>query len=620
MNFILHAPFDAQSIASGMGKAEYSYYFVMREYEPALSALGTLHYVNIHDGAQAVDDIYLKCQAQGQACYFLSFTPPHKTISGLQCPIICVFAWEFPDIPNRVWSDEPRNDWRTMLTAHGRTITLSQHTARAVRASMGDDFPVLVAPTPVWGRQPKVTQASDFNPIKTHFNLLADAEANRKYSQTIVVDSRALNLSPHMLEHATKTTASASGEMLTSFVWAANDPQSKKVFHTIIGQYTDENCLRCDGTQEGFLLFGPYVPLNKGQYKIDVFAEFDIGEAQHVVLDAAYRRGEVTLNKQIFSQNHLIDAAGKTNHLFQLTFDLQEDCQDFEVRVWVNHGVVGEVYAIEIKPVSGMTHIDEATNDTSAIESAPTVHTLAQLKQQLHVQQPYHELFLDGVVYTSVFNPKDGRKNWVDIVTAFCFTFRNERDVTLILKTNHNDFNAYQDKLLMLLARLSPFSCRVICVHGYLDDEQYTQLIRASSFYVNASSAEGLCIPILEFLCCGVPVIAPNHTAMADYMGKDIGFVVDSHVETTSWPHDPRQLRVTSRHRINWESLCQAYRDSYALTHESPQAYSNLANNGIERMSTYASEETFTTAFSDFIQRTSPAPLVGAQGLKERMS
>ena len=35
------------------------------------------------------------------------------------------------------------------------------------------------------------------------------------------------------------------------------------------------------------------------------------------------------------------------------------------------------------------------------------------------------ELSLDGVIYTSVFNPYDGRKNWRDMIGAFCATFRD---------------------------------------------------------------------------------------------------------------------------------------------------------------------------------------------------
>src|SRR5207253_6814427 len=44
------------------------------------------------------------------------------------------------------------------------------------------------------------------------------------------------------------------------------------------------------------------------------------------------------------------------------------------------------------------------------------------------------ETLVDGVVYVSVFNPKDGRKNWHQLITAFCWAFREIDDATLVLK------------------------------------------------------------------------------------------------------------------------------------------------------------------------------------------
>ena len=45
------------------------------------------------------------------------------------------------------------------------------------------------------------------------------------------------------------------------------------------------------------------------------------------------------------------------------------------------------------------------------------------------------ETQVDGVVYVSVFNPKDGRKNWHHLITAFCWAFREVDDATLVLRS-----------------------------------------------------------------------------------------------------------------------------------------------------------------------------------------
>lgn len=170
---------------------------------------------------------------------------------------------------------------------------------------------------------------------------------------------------------------------------------------------------------------------------------------------------------------------------------------------------------------------------------------------------------LKGVVYTSVLNPKDGRKNWVEMVTAFCWAFRDVEDATLLLKMAHHDVERYRGTVLNQLARLMPFRCRVIVCNGFLDDAGYTQLIKASTFYVNASSGEGLCLPLLEFLCCGRPALAPRHTAMADYLRAEFSFEVATRLEPDCWPHDPAGRLLTRSHRLNWQSLVAAFRDSY---------------------------------------------------------
>lgn len=146
---------------------------------------------------------------------------------------------------------------------------------------------------------------------------------------------------------------------------------------------------------------------------------------------------------------------------------------------------------------------------------------------------------LSGVVFCSILNPMDGRKNWIDIITAFCWAFRDTPDATLILKMTHHDLESYRIILLTLLSRLAPFQCRVVALHGFLDDDKYRELITLTDFYINASNAEGLCLPLMEFLSAGKPALAPRHTAMLDYLDEDVARLVETSEELASWSHDP---------------------------------------------------------------------------------
>ena len=155
------------------------------------------------------------------------------------------------------------------------------------------------------------------------------------------------------------------------------------------------------------------------------------------------------------------------------------------------------------------------------------------------------ELSLDGVIYTSVFNPYDGRKNWQDMISAFCATFRDEPDATLVLKLTHHNVGEALADMLHHLYKNQSYRCRIVLIHGYLADPDYERLVEATSYVVNTSYGEGQCLPLMEFMSSGKPAVAPRNTAMIDYIDADNAFIVDSSEEATAWPHD--RARPTAR-------------------------------------------------------------------------
>src|SRR5690349_193161 len=162
MNFILYSDVNDSSISQSLGRPEYSYYFVLKAYRPLFESLGPVHVVS---SASEVDPLYRQLQQAGQDCLFISFAPPHKTPTDLQCPMVCVVAWEFDTIPAEHWDNDPRQDWSRTLARLGRVITLSTHTAEAIHRTLGDDFPVLVLPTPLWERFADIRQQYPGAPV-----------------------------------------------------------------------------------------------------------------------------------------------------------------------------------------------------------------------------------------------------------------------------------------------------------------------------------------------------------------------------------------------------------------------------------------------------------------------
>jgi glycosyltransferase involved in cell wall biosynthesis len=510
MNFILYSDVNDSSISQSLGRPEYSYYFVLKAYRPVLESLGRVHVVS---STAEVDPLYRQLLAVGEDSLFLSFTPPQKTPNDLECPTICVVAWEFDSIPDEQWDNDPRQDWTQMLARQGRVITLSSHTARAIRRAMGEDFPVLVLPTPLWEKFAAIRSRHASMPVNPGSSL--DIKG-------CILDTRVLGLSADSLIPVSLTT---------------------------------EQLAEIEAEQEA--LRPPPLTLKRrfviARHYLRLWA-LDLGKAQPVPVHRTYFLSQWYLEG---IRDLLSDAAHERLASF----------------------------------------LPAIASPQSVAVPEPTPPTVPDTTAQVETE-------VDGVIYISVFNPRDGRKNWHRLISAFCWAFRETEDATLVLKITHNDLSSYHAELMTLLAQLSPFACRVVVMHGYLDDPQYARLYEAASYYVNASRCEGLCLPLMEFMACGKPVIAPDHTAMEDYIDERVAFVVESSEELTIWPQDSRIIYRTLRYRPDWGSLKTAYENSYRMAREQPQEYQRMSRAAIERMHDYCAFAPVQQRLADFFGLT----------------
>ncbi|AZD25424.1 Glycosyltransferase [Pseudomonas chlororaphis subsp. aurantiaca] len=522
MNFILYSDVNDGSISQSLGRPEYSYYFVLKAYRPVLESLGRVHVVQT---PAEVDRLYHELRLKGEDSLFLSFTPPQKTPLDLDCPTLCVVAWEFDSIPHEYWDNDPHQDWSRTLGRHGRVITLSSHTARAVRRVLGEHFPVLVLPTPLWER---------FDGIRGQYPNVPVNAGTTLQIKGCIIDSRALGLS-------------ADGLIAPVLEDVPPPPAPVEV--------------------EAEIVEAPPLTARRRLF----IAKHYLREWYRALVGGEWRR-------PLFISKHYI-----------------RECY----REGLRDRVPERLRALMAKP--GLEHVVPAP---PAPEPEHPQAVLPATDQQVEFQ-------VDGVVYVSVFNPDDGRKNWHQLITAFCWAMRDTEDATLVLKMTQNDLSTYYVEMLTLLSQLSPFNCRVVAMHGYLDDEQFARLYGAASFYVNASRCEGLCLPLMEFMACGKPVLAPLHTAMLDYIDEDVAFVVKSSQEPAIWPQDSRLLFRTLRHRPDWGSLKTAYQDSYRMAKENPVGYQSMSQAAARRMQEYSSFASVQGRLRDFFALT---PLTEADG------
>lgn len=216
---------------------------------------------------------------------------------------------------------------------------------------------------------------------------------------------------------------------------------------------------------------------------------------------------------------------------------------------------------------------------------------------------------LSGIVYTTVCNPFDPRKNWHDLLSAFLLALGDRPDATLVLKlvTAPEQARRAVNFVLLHYHQLGiRHRCRLVLLPAHLAQAELVELARASTYYVNTSRAEGACLPLQGFLAAGRPGIAPTHTALGDYFHEGLGFVLDAHPEPTCWPHDATQRCTTRWHRLVWQSLHDALQQSYEVARQEPEQYQALADRARAQMGAHASADEVWPRLAAALARVRP--------------
>jgi glycosyltransferase involved in cell wall biosynthesis len=701
-HFLVHALHDAGSVRTGLGTPDYSYHFVLESFVPLLERFG--HVERIRDPGREVPARIETLLATGVSPVFLSFTPPHATCVDLPCPVVPVFAWEFSTLPEQVDGPGVGADWADVLRRCGAAITHSSFAADVVRAALGEAFPVMVLPAPVFDA---------FNSLA--HRRVADARAPRALDiDALLLDSRAHEFfADGLAPSAAPPTGSVSaavaprwdGEplhiefmagrceaLLVGFyeceswgVWSASPRPWVVLPRAVSGRLrvslrisafgsNEERSIRLSlgGVSFGLrlraapveqifeawlpepvsvLAFSGVIPERPSELdgartlgialwelRIERLPEVDIVAAPALAFDFSLAAGVGSLELEGF---HAPEEWGVWSReaAVRLRLPIRIE-QRFTVQANIRgfcgnagRSLFGRVGAVSAEWIPGDTFstflldglMEEAT-DTLLIEGMlPELPLgtadprelgigLESLRLELHAEQVPSDVsavlqlqapLLEGCVYVAVLNPGDGRKNWKDILSAFCITFADEPDATLVVKAVHTQVQTYVKQLHSLLLQLAPFRCRVIVVHGYLDHADYARLIGVADYVVSASRGEGQCLPLMEYMSAGVPAIAPRNTAMRDYHDARSGFVVRSSPEPTFWPHDARQCFTTLRERLDWESLSSAFSESFRVYRDEPALYAALAAGAVEAQRRYCSADSLTGPLAELLERVS---------------
>ncbi len=556
MNILVFSHVTAATLKENLGKAEYSYFFVLERYLPVLQRLGTV--TVIADPETEVDRMYAASKARQEDCVFLCFSPPNKAPLGLACPTLCVFAWEFDTLPTEVWDGDLRQDWRTVLADHGRAITLSRHTQRVVREAMGPDFPVAAIPVPTFDRFARKPWKGRHPPKGTRtLNI-----------RGTVVDSKDYEITPETF-HCT-----APLERFCSEGWNG----ARRELHFALGK-------EASGHLGGF-----YAPEPWGTWSRIAAPWVMLPFALEGIVRLSVCAGGYGYNAGRTIGLHI----GDLTQPLTLGTDFAPVAFDFFLQ--------GPSNLIRFSDLDTRSY--PGAQDPRSMGLGLrwiSVERLDPDHRALQFPSALKELELSGVVYTSVLNPADDRKNWTDMLKAFCEAFRDTPDATLVLKMTHHSSASFLSTLLLLLQQSGPTKCRIVAIHGYLEESEMQQFCDASSYYINASKGEGLCMPLMEFMSAGVPAVAPINTAMADYIRTDCAFVVESSLQPAIWPHDERALLRCCYYRINQESLKAALMESYRVVTRDGGRYTRMCGAARDAQARFSADAVVEAALGTFL-------------------
>ena len=151
--FLVSTTGCAKGIRNTIGSAAYSYYFVLEALAPVLEKFGTWR----GGGGGATDRPpreqpalrrAIRAEAEGYQPVHLALHPPQDVYLTPALPNIIFPFWEFPDIPDRDFGHDTRQNWVRVSQRADMIITACTFTRDAFLRA-GIKCPISVVPVPI---------------------------------------------------------------------------------------------------------------------------------------------------------------------------------------------------------------------------------------------------------------------------------------------------------------------------------------------------------------------------------------------------------------------------------------------------------------------------------------
>jgi glycosyltransferase involved in cell wall biosynthesis len=120
------------------------------------------------------------------------------------------------------------------------------------------------------------------------------------------------------------------------------------------------------------------------------------------------------------------------------------------------------------------------------------------------------------------------RKGSDTLIKAYADAFSATDDVVLVIKDHSQDLFYREDTIRRRMRELmdDPSAPAIVHIDGFLPAAQLAALYRGCDVAVFPYRAEGFCVPILESMAAGTPVIAPNFGACLDFCSDETSYLM----------------------------------------------------------------------------------------------
>jgi len=125
------------------------------------------------------------------------------------------------------------------------------------------------------------------------------------------------------------------------------------------------------------------------------------------------------------------------------------------------------------------------------------------------------------------------RKSFEELLRAYFLEFKGNEDVVLLLKTYGNDNSFFTMKSIENAIKRMSFDMgiknppHVVVIGQMFTEDGMRRLYNSANCFILPSKGEAWCLPYLQSMACGIPVIAQKYGGHLTYLNSNNSFLIE---------------------------------------------------------------------------------------------